>query len=76
MYVYDDESKVPLLDTLMDDIELGVVHYNFTFRTPGEGAIQMSRYNDCINEFGDQHDWMAFLDADEVSFDDLSRHIS
>ena len=26
----------------------------------------MSRYNDCLNQIGDQHAWMAFIDADEV----------
>ena len=66
IYIYDDESRVPLLGSLIDYIDMGIVHYNFTFRSPGEETIQMSRYNDCLNQFGDQHAWMAFIDADEV----------
>ena len=65
--MYDDESSVPLLDSLMDDIELGTIHYNFTFRAAGEHAgIQIPRYNDCLRNFGGLHTWMAFIDADEV----------
>ena len=51
---------------MMDDIELGFVHYNFTFRAPGEEKIQVATYNDCLNKYGNSHAWMAFMDADEV----------
>ncbi len=68
IYVYDDESRAPLIEQLIDDIGLGLVHYNFTFRTASEQRIQIDRYNDCLSNFGHLHAWMAFLDADEVSY--------
>ena len=65
IYIYDDHSNPPLLGTLMDDINTGLVHYRFTLRK-GSAGIQLDTYTQCLRDHGHKHDWMGFLDADEV----------
>jgi len=49
----------------MDDINTGLVHYRYTLRA-GDGGIQLDTYTQCLNDHGHKHEWMGFLDADEV----------
>ena len=65
IYIHDDHSNPPLLGTLMDDISTGLVHYRFTTRK-GHARIQLDSYTQCLRDHGHKHDWMGFLDADEV----------
>ena len=65
IYLYDDQSNPPLLGSLMDDINIGLVHYRFTQRK-GKAGIQLGTYTQCLRDHGFKHHWMGFLDADEV----------
>ena len=56
----------PLLGNLMDDISTGLVHYRFTLRK-GNAEVRLDTYTQSLEKHGHTHEWMGFLDADEVT---------
>jgi tetratricopeptide (TPR) repeat protein len=60
-YIYDNESLVPLRDTLKDYIKKGwVIIEEF----PGK-AVQLPSYDHCLQAYGQQTRWLGFIDTDE-----------
>lgn len=59
--VYDNESTVPVGETLADLHALGMVE---TYTIQGQ-AMQLVAYNHCLREHGHEFEWLAFLDLDE-----------
>lgn len=60
-FIYDNGSKVPLAETLRDDIDLGsVIVHSF----PGY-AKQTEAYMNCVLHCGRTSTWLAFIDVDE-----------
>lgn len=67
-YLVDTGSTPPMQATLQDYIDIGLVHYthdNAIPWRPGTHGPQITIYENCIQNFGNQHSWMAFIDADE-----------
>ena|SRR6185312_4769665 len=60
-YIYDNESTVPVSDTLKKQIETGLV----TVKPIKGKAMQMIAYGNCLKEYGRFCKWIAFIDADE-----------
>ena len=60
-YIYDNESFDNLKQVLLPYIRQGVVIYQYY---PGE-AMQLNCYRDCLKQYGDKNEWIAFIDADE-----------
>ncbi|WP_321403901.1 glycosyltransferase family 92 protein [Maridesulfovibrio sp.] len=59
--VYDNESKVPLRETLSGYIECGLVQiYEIKGISP-----QQQAYQHCLDKHGDEFRWLAFIDIDE-----------
>lgn len=63
-YVYDNESSIPVEQTLAPEISKGFVTMR---KFPGRG-IQLPVYHECLKEFGTDSRWMAFIDDDEFLF--------
>lgn len=60
-YVYDNQSVIPVNETLNPYIESGLVVVE-----PIKGEIQqMIAYERCLKKYGSQCKWLAFIDADE-----------
>ncbi len=60
-YIYDNESQVSLRESLKDYIERGwVVVVDIAGR-----AMQLSAYDHCLQNFGENTSWMGFIDTDE-----------
>ncbi|KAK6079285.1 integral membrane protein [Seiridium cupressi] len=66
IYILDDGSSPPLkasLDTYgVPSSALTFVYYDETQRV---GQMQYKMYNDCAQIHGQNHTWLAFIDADE-----------
>ncbi|RDL39482.1 uncharacterized protein BP5553_03822 [Venustampulla echinocandica] len=68
-YIMDDASDPPLSE--IPDAELGVPRETITFEMQDEStrgtshSQQLDIYMRCIENYGANHTWMAFLDADE-----------
>ncbi len=60
-YIYDNESFDNLKQVLLPYIRQGVVIYQYY---PGE-VMQLNCYRDCLKQYGDKNEWIAFIDADE-----------
>ncbi len=60
-YIYDNESKVSLRESLNDYIERGWV---VVVDIPGK-AMQLFAYDHCLQTFGPFTFWMGFIDTDE-----------
>ncbi|MEI7848570.1 MAG: glycosyltransferase family 92 protein [Chloroflexota bacterium] len=60
-YIYDNESRVSLRQTLKEYIELGWV---VVMDIPGK-AMQLQAYDHCLQTFGPNSFWMGFIDTDE-----------
>ena len=60
-YIYDNESRVSLRETLKDYIERGWV---VVVDIPGK-AMQLHAYDHCLHVFGAQTFWLGFIDTDE-----------
>ena len=60
-YIYDNDSNIPLIKTLSAYIERGVVKVELI---PGKGK-QMIAYQHCLNNYGSECKWIAFIDLDE-----------
>jgi tetratricopeptide (TPR) repeat protein len=60
-YIYDNESRVSLRESLKDYIERGWV---VVVDIPGK-AMQLYAYDHCLQTFGSQTFWLGFIDTDE-----------
>lgn len=60
-YLYDNESKIPIKDTLK---ELKLDSHTTVRKIKGQGQ-QMNAYADCVKRFGASSQWIAFVDMDE-----------
>lgn len=60
-FIYDNESAIPVAETLKHDIADGVVT---VIPFPGR-AQQFSAYGHCLHHFRNESTWIAFVDADE-----------
>ncbi|MAT42972.1 MAG: hypothetical protein CL609_11560 [Anaerolineaceae bacterium] len=60
-YIYDNESKNPILDLLKDYIERGWVVVHEIKGT----AVQVMAYQHCLQIYGENSMWIGFIDADE-----------
>lgn len=65
-YIMDDGSDPPL-STFLDTYRVPEEALNFVYYAPGSrgGYMQLEVYNDCAMQHGENHTWMAFIDADE-----------
>lgn len=61
IYLYDNGSRIPLAKVLRHYVQAGVVHVE---PFPGRQR-QLAAYVDCLERFGPQCRWLAFIDADE-----------
>lgn len=61
IYIYDNDSFIPIKQTLAKDIASG---YVTCIDFPGLSK-QMPAYNDCLTRFGADSQWIAFIDCDE-----------
>ncbi len=60
-YIYDNESRLSLRETLKDYIERGWVVVS---DIPGK-AMQLYAYDHCLQSFGTNTFWLGFIDTDE-----------
>jgi hypothetical protein len=60
-YVYDNESKIPVTESLSNYIEKGIV----TVELVAGKAKQMPSYQLCLKRYGPECQWLAFIDVDE-----------
>lgn len=63
-YLYDNESGVPLADTLAKYTRMLTPDRLHIHDAPGR-TIQLITYNHCLAKYGNQCRWIAFVDADE-----------
>lgn len=60
--IYDDDSSVPVADSLAEYVAEGLV----TVHTPPQPATQLGAYNDCIERYRTGFSrWIGFIDPDE-----------
>ncbi|MDR1360373.1 MAG: glycosyltransferase family 2 protein, partial [Deltaproteobacteria bacterium] len=64
IFIYDNESRVPIREALADFSEAGIVE---TYTIAGRG-MQLTAYNHCLRDHGAGFVWMAFFDLDEFLF--------
>ena len=70
IYVYDDNSDPPMRDQLQPHIQSGLVDYHFIERD-NHTTIERPQlwvYNECIKQYRDRHQFIAFIDVDEFLF--------
>lgn len=60
-YLYDNESKIPIAETLAPLVAEGVVVVN---TISGKG-VQTKAYQQCLESYGADTRWIAFIDTDE-----------
>jgi len=60
-YIYDNDSRVSLRQTLSDYMDKGWV---VVVDIPGK-AMQVYAYDHCLRQFGAQTRWLGFIDTDE-----------
>ena len=69
--LYDNQSAVPIAETLAPYVEAGLVTV-----VPAPGVCpQRQAYEDCLSRFGPQHRWIGFLDLDEFAVPVLERDL-
>lgn len=61
IYIYDNDSQIPVRETLAKEIAEGYVTCT---EFPGLSQ-QMPAYNDCLARYGANNVWIAFIDCDE-----------
>jgi hypothetical protein len=61
IYIYDNDSTVPVRETLAQEI---AAQYVTCIEFPGPSK-QMPAYNDCLRRFGGDSQWIAMIDCDE-----------
>jgi hypothetical protein len=68
-YIYDHESTPPLSRVLQPWINQGVVEYQTIspsdFSQHPSGRPQLYGFDQCLQEHGNKHQWLAFIDVDE-----------
>jgi hypothetical protein len=60
-WIYDNESAVPLSETLKEYVERGWV----TIHTIHGRAMQLHAYDHCLQTYGALSTWIGFIDTDE-----------
>jgi Glycosyltransferase family 92 len=60
-YIYDNDSVISIRETLAKYIDKGIVTL---IEFPGPSK-QMPAYNHCLQNFGTDNQWIAFIDCDE-----------
>ncbi|MEI6290552.1 MAG: glycosyltransferase family 92 protein [Chloroflexota bacterium] len=60
-YIYDNDSRVPIQETLPEYIARGRVIVN---KISGR-AMQLAAYDHCLQTYGEQSTWIGFIDTDE-----------
>lgn len=70
IYVYDDGSDPPMLEPLVDFIKSGLVEYHFIGKSNQSTVLkpQLYVYDQCINRYKGNHQFIAFIDIDEFLF--------
>ena len=63
-YIYDNESTDNLADVLEPYIKQGIVVYKY-FPGDKKNGIQAQAYMDCIQNYKNETQWLAIIDADE-----------
>lgn len=61
-YIYDNGSEIPVSQSVPEEFEDNVTVVDFP---PPRKSTQVEAYADCLSRFGDETEWMAFLDTDE-----------
>ena len=61
IFIYDNDSSTHVRDVVSDFYDAGIVD---TLTIAGEG-MQLTAYDHCLQAFGPEFFWMAFLDLDE-----------
>lgn len=61
IYIYDNDSQIPVRETLAEEIASGFVTCT---EFPGLSK-QLPAYNDCLARYGADNHWIAFIDCDE-----------
>lgn len=61
IYIYDNESAVPVHESLADFYDAGVFD---SYSLQGKG-MQHTAYNHCLKHHGHEFVWLAFFDLDE-----------
>jgi len=67
IYIFDHNSTMPMVNVLLPLIKSGHVVYNY-FKDPPETSElnpQQWTYQQCIDNYWDLHQFMAFIDVDE-----------
>ena len=62
IYVYDNNSAVPISKTLSEHMDAGLVT---VIDFPSNTDQQRAAYMDCLLQYGNKSRWMAFIDIDE-----------
>lgn len=62
IYVYDNNSAVPISKTPFEHIDAGVTT---VIDFPSDTDQQRAAYMDCLQQYGNNSRWMAFIDIDE-----------
>lgn len=60
-YIFDNESDIPVKNTLSKYVESGLIT---VINYPGK-SMQMPSYTHCLNVYGKDNKWIAFIDCDE-----------
>lgn len=60
-YIFDNNSKVPVTDTLKQLIAEGIV----TVDVIDGSGMQMEAYQRCLDKYGKESQWIGFIDTDE-----------
>ncbi len=72
IYIYDNLTKADLHEALKEYVQRGVIHiipWRFEHHDdPSWGRVQLSSYKHCLNQFGHNCEWCAFIDTDEFLF--------
>lgn len=73
-YLYNNNSTdnyETVLKPYIEKNEVTLTQWNFTYKsgdTDGWHQIQRNSYKDCLDKYGSQSEWIAFLDSDEFLF--------
>jgi tetratricopeptide (TPR) repeat protein len=70
-WIYDNDSKVPLEETINTYVKKGWVTIN---RIHGR-AVQLYAYDHCIQEYGQFSQWIGFIDTDEFIVPKTTPHL-
>lgn len=61
-YIYDNGSSIPISNILKNYIDAGLVSVIYF----PEKGVQMQAYSGCLNAFGKDNEFIAFIDMDEL----------